>query len=494
MTVLFGLVTCLGAAGSASAIIYCRLDPVSDQSKYQEIFQPTCHNCYEKGVARELGAETFKQVLDQVKNVEIDIYDHQDLVTGGGPKHWFVRHGPGRLPLSGNDNNCTGDGNGTNDLSACLTDIREWSAGHPGHDPITLFLDKKQGFSQPSSQRTPADLDQLVQDKLGSALYEPASLRGTYSSLREAARQGNWPTMANLKGKVLVVLTADNDLLHEYVKARLGQAALFVAARTDEKKDIEGIPDNFKSATAPYVVFYNIENGGTRDELGKITRANNYVARLYFADNENTCRILTNCINDNALFRWNAGACSGQSSGTQFLLDPNGFLPRQRESKSLFTCPAGTVMTGRWHNCGNKDGGTKCDENGNSSIYCRQIEYAGTTFGVGAGSWSAAIVENAGTAYLCPEDTVMTGRRHDCGNKDGGTKCDETGTTQYQCSPLTYQGRAVAINPNNGSWSQEITESQSQFVCPGNQILNGRKHTGDENGLTSYHCIPLPTP
>jgi hypothetical protein len=140
-------------------------------------------------------------------------------------------------------------------------------------------------------------------------------------------------------------------------------------------------------------------------------------------------------------------------------------------------------MTGRWHDCKNK--GEKCDENGNSTVYCTNIASNGVQFGVGAGTWSGEIKESDGTSYLCPTDKVMTGRQH---------QGDENGKTKYQCSPLSYQGRAVPVNPNAGSWSAEIVESTSQFVCPDNQILNGRYHKGDENGKTKYHCIPVPNP
>jgi hypothetical protein len=54
--------------------------------------------------------------------------------------------------------------------------------------------------------------------------------------------------------------------------------------------------------------------------------------------------------------------------------------------------------------------------------------------------------------------------------------------------------QSVPVNPNAGSWSEAIVESTSQFVCPDGQILNGRHHQGDENGLTRYHCLPVPTP
>jgi len=478
----------LGAAGSASAVVeYCQLEPVSQQSQYQEVFQPTCHNCYEIGVAGAMGARTFKEVLDQVKNVEVDFWDTKNGVGGGVAQEWYVRHSSSTSFPSGNDNNCTST-NGPNNLGACLTDVKQWSDAHPGHDPVTLFLDKKEGWSSVSEGRRPVDLDNLVQARLGSALYKPGSLQGTYPTLREAARRSAWPSMSALAGKVIVVLTGGSLLNHnatlsEYVQDRRVGAALFVAADADETSDINGVPQQFTTDTANYVVFYNIKDEDGHASLGKTTRVNNYVSRLWNGDGHDSCAILANCINDNGLDRWTAGACSGQSSGTLHLLDPNDWMAEQRESSSNFVCPAGKVMAGRWHDCKNKD--EKCDENGNSTVYCISISANGVQFTVGTGTWSGAIKESDGTYYLCPSNTIMTGRQH---------QGDENGDTKYQCASLSYQGRSIAVNPNAGSWSQAIIESTSQFVCPNGQILNGRWHDDDENGPTKYHCIPVPTP
>lgn len=186
----------LCAAGQAFAVDFCELKPASTQSPYQEVFQPTCHNCYEIEVARAMGANTFKEVLNSVKNVEVDFWDTRDAVSGGVPREWYVRHSAGTLFQSGNDNNCTGNGNGTNNLGACLNDVKQWSDSHPGHDPITLFLDKKQGWSSVSSGRRPSDLDNLVESILGNKLYKPAALQGSYPTLRQAAKARTWPGTA----------------------------------------------------------------------------------------------------------------------------------------------------------------------------------------------------------------------------------------------------------------------------------------------------------
>jgi hypothetical protein len=318
------LAAVLCAAGTARADS-CTLGAASGETTYDALFQPTCHNCYEIGVAKKMGANTFKEVLDQVLNVEVDIWDTRDAVSGGKPRQWFVRHNPGTLFQSGNDNNCSGNGKGTNNLGACLDDIRTWSDAHPGHYPVALFLDKKQAWSSVKEERRPADLDRLLSQKLGTKLYSPAALKGSAASLRDAAKAGAWPTRDALKNKVLVVLTGGQALQHNqtlsaYVQDRGDAAAAFVAVDTDEASDVQGTPQGFDATTAKALVFYNIKAGGGRTELAKKTRANRYVSRLWDGDGDSACGILKACVNDNALKQWNQGSCEGKSTGTLTLV------------------------------------------------------------------------------------------------------------------------------------------------------------------------------
>jgi hypothetical protein len=322
----------LGANGSAAAISGCSVVPAAYKSlHYQAVFQPTCHNCYDIRIAEKVGVKTFQRVLDQVQNVEIDIFDnYRSGITGNAvPGEWFVRHGAGwPSALTGNYNNCTGNKNGvdgTNNFGACLTDIKQWTDANCKKDacytaPITLFLDKKEAWSSVSEGRRPADLDRLVESILGDKLYKPASLlqggTGKYPDPRAAAKAGAWPTLKDLAGKVIVVLTGNAKELNEYLNDRRGDAALFVAADTDKASDITGTPNGFTPTTAIYVVFYNIQATDSRDKLGLETRANNYVSRLYDSEGWEPCKVLANCINDIALYNWNAGVCNNLSNGS----------------------------------------------------------------------------------------------------------------------------------------------------------------------------------
>ncbi|MEV7422696.1 MULTISPECIES: phosphatidylinositol-specific phospholipase C domain-containing protein [unclassified Streptomyces] len=157
------------------------------------------HNSYEKA--------TFPYFADALDSgagmLEIDVWTN---VFGAS---WRVSHSN---PV-GNDNNCA---NATNtaqlrtnaknrDLAGCLSDIKVWHDANPGHRPIVLKLEMKDGFLG-TSGRGPAALDALLGSKLGDALYRPADLVGGHSDLDTAVRAGAWPTRSQLAGKFIVEL------------------------------------------------------------------------------------------------------------------------------------------------------------------------------------------------------------------------------------------------------------------------------------------------
>jgi hypothetical protein len=110
------------------------------------IAQVACHNCYEPQYSPN--GRAFSAVLDYVKTVEIDFWDQRDMASGGAPaQRWFVWHDGATQRTSGNENSCTGNATGANDLRACLTDVKNWSRAHPGHFPLIVILDKKQDWS-----------------------------------------------------------------------------------------------------------------------------------------------------------------------------------------------------------------------------------------------------------------------------------------------------------------------------------------------------------
>ncbi|AXG76332.1 phosphatidylinositol-specific phospholipase C domain-containing protein [Streptomyces paludis] len=157
------------------------------------------HNAYEK-----TAFTYFADALDSGAGMlEIDVWTN---VFGAG---WRVSHSN---PL-GNDNNCANattvaqlrTNSRNRDLAGCLTDIRTWHDANPGHRPVVLKLEMKDGLLG-SAGRGPAALDALLGAKLGDALYRPAELTGGHPDLDTAVRAGAWPSRAQLAGRFIVEL------------------------------------------------------------------------------------------------------------------------------------------------------------------------------------------------------------------------------------------------------------------------------------------------
>ncbi|MFF6996283.1 phosphatidylinositol-specific phospholipase C domain-containing protein [Streptomyces sp. NPDC008313] len=157
------------------------------------------HNAYEKSKY-----PYFADALDSGAGMlELDVWTN---VFGSS---WRVSHSN---PV-GNDNNCENAADasqlrtrsGNHDLGGCLADIRAWHDAHPGHRPIQLKIEMKDGF-QGRNGRGPAQLDALLGSKLGDSLLRPADVVGSHSDLDSAVRADGWPARSALAGKFVVEL------------------------------------------------------------------------------------------------------------------------------------------------------------------------------------------------------------------------------------------------------------------------------------------------
>ena len=267
---------------------------------FNQIAQVACHNCFEHTFTPERGS--FKTVLNDVKTIELDLWDQKGIFFGGEPKKWFVRHSIGSVFTSGNDNSCTGDGRGTNDLRACLEDVKQWSDDHPGHFPITVILDKKQGWSyMPGSDRKPKDLDDLVRDVFKEALFTPADLFGdrditffqrqnaTSDTLQSRVKDRGWPKAEDLRGRILAVLNGGDVLdigcpacvMYQYLKERGLDGAIFAAPPLLTKEAVNGKSDKPNSQ---FIVMNNI--AAAHKELSKNVFNENHIGRVWGNDDD----------------------------------------------------------------------------------------------------------------------------------------------------------------------------------------------------------------
>lgn len=101
-------------------------------------------------------------------------------------------------------------------FTACLAEVRAWSKAHPGHLPVFLLIETKQGKLKVGFPTvTPEPFTPAVFDALDAEirsvfpadeLITPDNVRGNYKTLNAAVRAGNWPALATARGKVVFLM------------------------------------------------------------------------------------------------------------------------------------------------------------------------------------------------------------------------------------------------------------------------------------------------
>jgi len=100
---------------------------------------------------------------------------------------------------------------------ACLTQVRDWSDAHPGHLPVTIQVEAKDGtipdpglgFVEPLPWTGPdfaaleAEIDAVFP---AERVLTPAEVRGRHATLADAVQAGRWPRVDQVRGQVLFVL------------------------------------------------------------------------------------------------------------------------------------------------------------------------------------------------------------------------------------------------------------------------------------------------
>jgi hypothetical protein len=101
-------------------------------------------------------------------------------------------------------------------FTACLKEIREWSHAHPGHIPLFILVETKQGKPEGNLHLTVPEsfttetfdaLDAEIRSVFPSnELITPDDVRGHHKTLNEAVLAGKWPTLAKARGKIVFLM------------------------------------------------------------------------------------------------------------------------------------------------------------------------------------------------------------------------------------------------------------------------------------------------
>ena len=168
----------------------------------------------------------------------------------------------------------------------CLQELKKWSDANPGHTPVYITLEPKDGdasyFKTEPEDFTPAlfdALDQVIRKELGNnKLITPDMVRGKFNTLEEAVLHHNWPELKKAKGRFLFILDnngAKRDLYvlnHPSLKGR----AIFVNAEPGKPEAATLFRNNPEDATIPDLVKKGYLIRTRADADTKEARANDY--------------------------------------------------------------------------------------------------------------------------------------------------------------------------------------------------------------------------
>lgn len=220
------------------------------------------------------------QLTSGVRQIEIDVYVDEkggrfahpkivDKIAAAGlpadpdfdPRHEMDKPGFKVMHVQDLDERVT-----CHTLILCLNTVRDWSKANPGHLPLFILIESKEGAVAGLPDATVAEpFTSAVFDALDAEIrtvFKPAEIitpdevRGAYATLNAAVRAGQWPTLEKARGRVVFLLDGRKAAPvyaqgHPSLRGRL----LFTNA-------VAGDPD------AAFIE----QNSGTREEIDNLVR------------------------------------------------------------------------------------------------------------------------------------------------------------------------------------------------------------------------------
>jgi len=118
----------------------------------------------------------------------------------------------------------------------CLSVIQNWSLSKPDHLPIIVWMEMKSGMTD-----EPLESLLLIEDEIQSVIPEeqlltPALVRGEYASVREALDAEGWPTLGQVRGRVMFIILNNGEHTGPYTHdfTSLNDRLLFPRAASDQ--------------------------------------------------------------------------------------------------------------------------------------------------------------------------------------------------------------------------------------------------------------------
>lgn len=102
-------------------------------------------------------------------------------------------------------------------LRDCLTTIAAWSGEHPGHLPLYLQFEPKGGYNPGDPEGYFGKLEaEILSVFARERIITPDEVQGDASSLGDAIAARGWPTLGELRGRVLLMFDNHGDVRDAY--------------------------------------------------------------------------------------------------------------------------------------------------------------------------------------------------------------------------------------------------------------------------------------
>ena len=228
---------------------------------YNEVRQTSSHNAFQRSEG------IYDQVVYwRVRSLEIDLHRGK-LFRNRLKRDWYVYH-------------FVADPDTTVDrFSGFLQICSGIQRAIPRHEVITLFLDIKDSFhTTASASQSAATLDGLLIDALGEDhIYRPQDLLAREpgaQSLQDAVATQGWPTLVELRGNFLIVLTGGENELATYANSGTANGRVaFLSTAISKASEVPG---------EGHIVFYNMNGKNVR--LARNVYQEGLVSRAYYVD------------------------------------------------------------------------------------------------------------------------------------------------------------------------------------------------------------------
>lgn len=279
-------------------------DKPYSEVRYNEIVQKGSHNSYDRSEG------VYDQMIYwRLRSIEFDLHN-------AGPGEWNVYHN-------------VDSGSNVHTFEAALELCLGFHQSATEHEIVTVFMDIKTAFN---SSHTPDQLDATMQRVLGSRIFGAPDLMAYNpgaTNLRDAVENGAWPTLQELRGKFIFVLTT-------------GNAAVYVGPNGSEattRPAFYGISTSSLSEVGAkdYVVFYNIS--GNLSQVGPAAMAKNLIARAWGADSQSTWNADLPYVNHLATNKVNSEVDTWSRTdnrfGFPFELIGGRFVPEPSETEAI---------------------------------------------------------------------------------------------------------------------------------------------------------------